>query len=315
MSASSGDALRWARYMAHREVGMEDQSVVNHYLALYHQKHGLGPIALALNGEVRGNRIIAPSPGRAASDRSMVVIVDPARPADFYIYACDGPLTAAKAMVAEKLKLILPVQQPAAERTAAAMRIWAETVPAEGTLVETYLQSRWINLAPPPVLRFHPGLWHGPSGSEWPAMVALVTTVDDRPVAIHRTYLRRDGTDKAPVDPDKMVLGPISGCAVRLSPATDELVVGEGIETCLSGTVIFDVPTWSALSVPGLKALVLPSVVRRIVILADSGDEGEEAAYRAACRWRAEGRKVSIKLPDPGFEDFNDQLTGKAGRS
>ena len=91
--------------------------------------------------------------------------------------------------------------------------------PADGTLVETYLVSRGLHLPPPPTLRFHAGLKH-PSGGIWPAMVALVTRgADDKPLAIHRTFLARDGAGKAPVDPEKMMLGPCRGGAVRLGRA------------------------------------------------------------------------------------------------
>ena len=66
-------------------------------------------------------------------------------------------------------------------------------------------------------------------------MVALVTRgADDTPLAIHRTFLARDGGGKAPVDPQKMMLGPCRGGAVRLAEPGDVLMVGEGIETCLA---------------------------------------------------------------------------------
>ena len=121
-----------------------------------------------------------------------------------------------------------------AKRTEAALTIWKATTPAEGTPVETYLAARGLHLPLPPTLRFHAGLKH-PSGGIWPAMVALVTRgVDDVPLAIHRTFLARDGSGKAPVDPQKMMLGPCRGGAVRLAPAGDVLMVGEGIETCLA---------------------------------------------------------------------------------
>lgn len=88
-----------------------------------------------------------------------------------------------------------------AKRTEAALRTWGATAPANGTLVETYLVSRGLHLPPSPTLRFHAGLKH-PSGGTWPGMVALVTGgADDTPLAIHRTYLARDGACKAPVDP------------------------------------------------------------------------------------------------------------------
>ena len=66
-------------------------------------------------------------------------------------------------------------------------------------------------------------------------MVALVTRgADDTPLAIHRTFLARDGSGKAPVDPVKMMLGPCRGGAVRLGEPGDVLMVGEGIETSLA---------------------------------------------------------------------------------
>ena len=49
-------------------------------------------------------------------------------------------------------------------------------------------------------------------------MVALVThAVTGEPVAIHRTFLAPDGHGKAPVEPNKMMLGPTRGGVVRLA--------------------------------------------------------------------------------------------------
>src|SRR5262249_25666976 len=112
-------------------------------------------------------------------------------------------------------------------RTQAALAIWRASQPAEGTPVETYLRSRGLLLSPPPAIRFHAGLKH-PSGCVWPAMVALVTRgADGAPLALHRTFLARDGGSKAPEQPSKMMLGPCRGGAVRLGEARDALMVGE----------------------------------------------------------------------------------------
>ena len=68
-------------------------------------------------------------------------------------------------------------------------------------------------------LRFHRGLKH-PSGGFWPCMVALVTRgADNAPLAIHRTFLARDGGGKAPIDPAKMMLGPCRGGGDPSQPA------------------------------------------------------------------------------------------------
>ena len=115
-----------------------------------------------------------------------------------------------------------------------ALELWAECVPAQGTLVEKYLSARGITVEIPAALRFHPGLKH-PDGGIWPAMVALVTRgTDGKPIAIHRTFLKKDGSGKAPVPRQKMMLGPCAGGAVCLAEAGERIAVGEGIETCLT---------------------------------------------------------------------------------
>jgi len=190
-----------------------------------------------------------------------------------------------------------------------ALRIWAETQPAAGSLVETYLRARGINIPSPPSLRFHPALKHS-SGGRWPALVAVVTRgAEGEPIAIHRTFLSPDGRGKAPIDRQKMLFGPCRGGAVRLGPATNPLMVGEGIETCLAAMQGKDWSAWAALSTSGLRSLDLPSEIQEVVVLADGDEAGERAANTAALRWRREGRLVRIARPPAGM-DFNDVLKG-----
>ncbi len=197
------------------------------------------------------------------------------------------------------------------DRTEYALRIWQAAVPASNTLTETYLQSRGLHFALPPTLRFHGRLKH-PAGGLWPAMVALVSRgPDDAPLAIHRTFLAHDGSGKAPVDPQKMMLGPCRGGAVRLGEPADLLMVGEGIESCLAAMQTTGNPAWAALSTSGLKALNLPETAREVIVLADGDDAGEAAARDCALRWQREGRRVRIARP-PRDQDFSDMLAGLA---
>jgi hypothetical protein len=200
-----------------------------------------------------------------------------------------------------------------AKRREAALAIRQATIRADGTLVEGYLVRRGLHLPPPPTLRFHFGLKH-PSGGIWPAMVALVTLgVDDAPIAIHRTFLARDGAGKAPIDPQKMMLGPCRGGAVRLGGLGDTLMIGEGIESCLAAMLATGNPSWAALSTSGLRTLDLPRKVRQVIVLADGDDPGEAAAQECAWHWKREGRRVRIARPPRGM-DFNDLLVGRAPR-
>jgi putative DNA primase/helicase len=193
------------------------------------------------------------------------------------------------------------------KRGAAALAIWHASQAAQGSPVGTYLRSRGLDLRVSPVLRSHAGLRH-PSGGVWPAMVALVTHgATGSPIAVHRTFLARDGGGKAPVDPAKMMLGPCRGGAVRLGEPGAVLMVGEGIETCLAAMLATGNAAWAALSTSGLRSLDLPRDIRDVIVLADGDEPGEAAAKECAQRWKREGRRVRIARPPQGT-DFKDLL-------
>jgi len=205
------------------------------------------------------------------------------------------------------------------KRTQTAIAIWESAVPASGTPVQIYLACRGLDLPATDVLRFHLGLKH-PSGGVWPAMVAMVTNgVDERPVAIHRTYLVPDGKGKAPVHPQKIMLGPCRGGAVRLGLVRPEtwLVVGEGLETTLTVMQSCNLPGWAALSATGLKNIILPPEVGEVLVCADNdvNGVGQRAAHAAAERFIAEGRRVRIATPATPGADFNDVLCKKPATS
>ena len=194
-----------------------------------------------------------------------------------------------------------------AKRTRQALRIWRKAIPASGTLVETYLRARGITIPVPPSIRFLPDARHKPTGLELPAMVAGVQDHAGRVVAIHRTFLSLDGTGKAGVREPKMSFGPVSGAAVRLALAGRELAVCEGIESALSFQQATGITTWAALSVPGVRSLVLPKEISAVVLGPDGDAPGEGAAVDAARRFVREGRKVRIARPPRGM-DWNDVL-------
>lgn len=193
----------------------------------------------------------------------------------------------------------------------------ASALPAIGTLVERYLRSRGYSGPIPPSIQFigmHTAYgWHEPSGQRRPVMVAAVEHVEHGFVGVSQTYLAIDGSTKASLDPPRLFTGPVAGGAVRLAQAAETLLVGEGIETCLAGMRATGTPAWAALSTSGLVALVLPSIVRTVVILADNdaNGAGERAAYTAADRWLAEDRRVRIAMPPEPGTDFADVLLGQ----
>jgi len=202
-----------------------------------------------------------------------------------------------------------------AVKQASALRLWAGSGSATGTPADAYLVGRGLpGLATSPALRFRADTPH-PERGRLPALVALVTDAAGAPIAVHRTYLRRDGS-KADVAPVKASLGPLWGGAIRLDPIAREMVVGEGIESAASAGRLLGLPAWSALSSGNLgRGLALPPEVRSVVIAADNDPpdahgkrSGPDAARDAWHRWTAEGRTVRIATPDREGSDFNDVL-------
>jgi hypothetical protein len=271
-------------------------------------------LAAALNGEaLEEHRILAPSPGKAATDRSLDVRVY--SPTNFFVYSYEGSFQAARAHVSAALNLNPWEEDPveAYRKSQAAEDLWSWTTPASGTPVEIYLRSRAITIPPPPSLRFCQEAKHGPTLSKWPTMIARVVDGESgSSMGIHRTFLAPGGKRKAPVKPEKMMLGPCAGGAVRLAEFNPDrpLLIGEGIETSLSAMVMAQHPcqAWAALSIAGLDALALPDSVRSVVVLADNDGQGQRAAHRNASRWEKGGREVKVTSPPPEFNDFNDML-------
>jgi len=201
----------------------------------------------------------------------------------------------------------------AAKRAAQAKRLWDEAQIIAGTAAEAYLRGRGITCALPLTLRFHGACWHGPTAQRYPALVVAVQGAGLP--AVHRTYLRADGSGKAGLDGgDKLMLGATAGGAVRLTDGPGRLVVAEGVETGLSlacGLLGEPATIWAVLSTSGIRGLRLPPHAGRLTIVCDGDGPGRQAAHALAERAHARGWTVSFLDPGDGH-DFNDILTGKA---
>ncbi|CEF42672.1 hypothetical protein ASN_3440 [Acetobacter senegalensis] len=123
---------------------------------------------------------------------------------------------------------------PQASGTAdAARRLWAMSRPMAGTLAEIWLCHRDLSrLRDLPSLRFHPDCYYRADADSptetWPALIAAVTDLDGSITGVHRTWLARDGKDKAPVEMPRRAMGDLLGHAVRFGAASDVLAAGEG---------------------------------------------------------------------------------------
>jgi putative DNA primase/helicase len=197
-------------------------------------------------------------------------------------------------------------------RRDAALSIWDASSPASGTPVENYFSSRGISLPVPDTIRFHPALRH-PAAGLLPAMVALVTDGNGgKPLAIHRTYLNRDGTAKAIINPPKMMLGSCGGAAVWLGTPDGRCIVGEGIETTLSAMQLWGLPGCAALSAGGMERLSMKDLPLRVLIAADADKVGIGSAMALELRLRALGKSAQVFRPQAPFNDFNDVIQARA---
>jgi len=201
-------------------------------------------------------------------------------------------------------------QSPGADRIAAnlprANSLWERAKPIHGTPGEAYYRSRGITCRLPETLRWGTGVWHGPSQSLLPAIVARVTTG-----AVHRTYLNKAGGKLE--QHAKLMLGSTAGGAVPLAEHEGALVVCEGLENGLSLLCgILDEPAtvWAALSASGLRSVRLPTRPGRLIIAMDNDKAGVNAAVSLASRAHGCGWNVFKLSPPPG-RDWNDVLLQK----
>lgn len=182
----------------------------------------------------------------------------------------------------------------------------------EGDLVHRYLAARGVDdLIYPDALRFAPNLRDGEGGIR-PAMVAMVCGPDGKPVSMHRTFLKPDGSGKAEMaSPRKMMPGELpEGACVRLSEYVPggALGIAEGIETALSASAMFGIPVWSAINSAILKKWLPPEGCEEVAIFGDSDPKfgGQAAAWALAHRLAVKGISVTVHLPSEIGTDWND---------
>lgn len=191
-----------------------------------------------------------------------------------------------------------------------ALKLWNTSFPAENTVVETYLRSRGLTAVIPQDIRLLPGHRHSPSDRLYPVMLAAIRCWPYKNiVAVHRTWILPDGSGKAPLEPQKMMLGATSGGAVQLSTPAAKMVIAEGLETAMSVMQATGLSVWAGLSTAGITNLVLPDfpLAQEVIIAGDNDPAGRKAAIQAAEKWTKEGRNVRLAFP-PVNQDFNDLI-------
>lgn len=227
----------------------------------------------------------------------------------------------------QRIAMARQVMTATAEREAQQRRQWAEhaqrnteTLAATVTLVPgdpvtLYLKRRGLGgVWPlPAALRLHRALpyWHeGQKLGTFPAMVAPVTSPDGRLLALHRTYLTRDGrkADLPTVRKVTSASGPLAGASIALYAPSRARVLGiaEGIETALGAWCASSVPTVAAYCAPSLAAWQWPPGLQRLVIFADHDKAGRESADTLLARAVRAGLQANVMMPTEPGTDWAD---------
>lgn len=203
------------------------------------------------------------------------------------------------------------------KRTAYALDLWSRRRAFRASPAETYLRDTrgigdWLEAFDlEESLGFHPAC---PFGNErLPCMVALVRNIEtDEPQAVHRTALT---TDPKPQRIDRLSLGPIAGGAIKLSldgDVTHGLLIGEGIETTLSASLVLKFrPCWSVLSRSGIAKFPILSSIECVTIAVDTDESGDGQRDAAILARRLEAAGVEARRAYSKIgKDFNDALRG-----
>jgi putative DNA primase/helicase len=172
--------------------------------------------------------------------------------------------------------------------------LWSQRQPIAGSIAERYLrEARGYSGALPPTLAFLPARNGKP-----PVMIAAFAYPNEResgvlgePVnveAVHLTALKSDGSGKADITPNKIMLASPAGNPIAVAAMSDSmwgLAITEGIEDALSVHQATGLSAWAAGSAPHmakLAATILRAEPESVTILADGDDAGRHHARELA---------------------------------
>ena len=295
----------------------------------------LRAIVRALGGDLYdgGRRANIPAPGHSAADRSVSLLLEDNRiivhtfgDGDWravldalrdrnLIDAAHAPTSIAGSF--ERAHARSP-SLPSLERSAAALRLWEAATPVRRSASAKHCRLRGVtrDLPGPEALRHSsetPVAVYRPGRHHRPALLAGIQTPDGRLCGVEVTYLAPNGRRAADLRLARKTVGVApGGCAVRLDPASGEMLVGEGVFTTLSATERFGLPGWALMSTRNLRAWSPPDGVRSVLIAGDRGADGEASAERLKDRLASAGIAASVALPPPPWGDWNDWAASQA---
>lgn len=199
-----------------------------------------------------------------------------------------------------------------------AKKTWNVCLPVEGTIGEKYLHSRSIRLNRYPTsIRYRSKIYNAETKGVLPAILFKVSLGLNTPLeAIHRVYIKEDGSGKANLHTPKAALGKIKGLGIWFGEENSTLYICEGPENALSILSLgfkFVVSTIDSANFPNLT---IPTMVKQIVLMPDGDEAGVTASKKAIKAYENIELKINFppKKEDNPKWDWNDQIKEQLSR-
>jgi hypothetical protein len=288
----------------------------------------LREIAHRLDGEVAGGQVLAPGPAHDRRDRSLSVKLSASAPDGFVVYSFAGDdwrlcmehvraqLGLARPDRRARQEQKLPTNSArdresdiAAER-AKARWLWRRRRSPDKTIAEVYLRdARGYGGVIPPTLAFLPANdMHEASliaalGMPTEVEHGVLAIADDAVMAVQLVKLKPDGSGKADLEPNRIIIGKYAlGSPIVVAPTNDllGLALAEGFEDALSISEATGLGSWAsggATRLPALAASV-PGYTDFVTIVAHSDAAGRAGAEGLAAFLRRRKIQNVIKFLD-----------------
>lgn len=224
-----------------------------------------------------------------------------------------------------------------------AMELWLKAVPIAGTVAEIYLrEARGIDLnefprgprgglRSPSILRFLPNHEHRESGQHLPCLIAgcVDYALDEARIrAVHRTWLKPDGSGKADVTPPRKVWPGFTGLVIPIWKGADNLSIREAIDHGVRETLVLTEGiedgltaaladpgqrVWAMISLGNMGNVPVPQCIDGIIVHRQNDwnkRQAVEAFERGKTALERSGRTV-VEVEALGGKDLNDTLRGE----
>lgn len=273
-------------------------------------------IVRQLGGKWQGASAMCRCPAHADSTASLSIRVGERA----VLFHCFAGCSAEAIMAALRSgKILAPADHDPGQRqegksdlNKVALAVWRHAEPFAGTLADRYLRETRAIVPDAITARFDARCQVGAGAAKAFAPALIVPIEEDAGVvAIHRTFLRPDGRDKAEFEEPKRMLGNPGSGAVRWGgiPTDGILRLAEGVEDAASvmnmlGNGHF---VWPVLGIERYQAVAIPESVHTVVIYSQHGGEAARAIERATPHLTTNGRQLVVK-PPPHTGDWNDLL-------